>query len=360
MFIAPMLKRLALRRSAMFSQSTCRSGRSEKIRSLSAINMLLLRSKDSNTKRMTLTFTKLLLSSLLVVMCSSYAFAQTQVRLKLANGSYLDVDEAAETPQGIWYRKGNLSHLLPKDRVKKIERTTTEPAPQKVQSTNDDDHFEVTDAVAAEKPKKYGNYDRPAWIYLKGGARVEADSANESPEGVWYKRGSMDIFIERSRIDRVELEDAATVAQTGKKASGWSTGRSGLDRLIRLNGSKYNVDPYLIFLVMEQESHFNTHAVSPKGARGLMQLMPGTAARFGVRRSHDPAQNISGGTRYLRELLNRFNNRVDLVLASYNAGEGAVAKYGNRVPPYRETRNYVKKISYRYKRTTVRTRKPQP
>jgi soluble lytic murein transglycosylase-like protein len=110
---------------------------------------------------------------------------------------------------------------------------------------------------------------------------------------------------------------------------------------------------------MEQESHFNPRVVSPKGARGLMQLMPGTAARFGVRRPHDPAQNISGGTRYLRELLNRFNNRVDLVLAGYNAGEGAVAKYGNRVPPYRETRNYVKKISYRYKRATARTRKPK-
>ena len=70
-----------------------------------------------------------------------------------------------------------------------------------------------------------------------------------------------------------------------------------------------------------------------------MQLMPGTGARLGVRRPHDPAQNISGGTRYLRELLNRFNNRVDLVLASYNAGEGAVAKFGNKVPHYQETRN---------------------
>jgi soluble lytic murein transglycosylase-like protein len=169
----------------------------------------------------------------------------------------------------------------------------------------------------------------------------------------------MSIFIDRSRIERIELESPDTIAQNGKKDRGWSTGRPGLDRLIRVNGSKYNVDPYLIFLVMEQESHFNAGAVSPKGARGLMQLMPGTAARFGVRRSHDPAQNISGGTRYLRELLNRFNNRVDLVLASYNAGEGAVAKFGNRVPPYRETRNYVKKISYRYKRATVRTRKPK-
>ena len=162
----------------------------------------------------------------------------------------------------------------------------------------------------------------------------------------------------RSRVDRIEVEDPETVAQVRKERTWLEHRQSGLDSLIRQNGNKYGVDPYLIFLVMEQESHFNTHAVSPKGARGLMQLMPGTGARFGVRRPHDPAQNISGGTRYLRELLNRFNNRVDLVLASYNAGEGAVAKFGNRVPPYRETRNYVKKISYRYKRTIARTKKP--
>ena len=78
--------------------------------------------------------------------------------------------------------------------------------------------------------------------------------------------------------------------------------------------------------------------------------MPGTSARFGVRRPHDPAQNISGGTRYLKQLLDKFSNRVDLVLASYNAGEGAVIKFGHRVPPYRETREYVKRISYRYGR----------
>ena len=100
---------------------------------------------------------------------------------------------------------------------------------------------------------------------------------------------------------------------------------------------------------MEQESHFNTRAVSPKGARGLMQLMPGTAARFGVSNPHDPAQNVRGGTRYLKQLLNRFNGRVELVLASYNAGEGAVEKYGRRVPPYRETRHYVRRISARYR-----------
>ena len=301
---------------------------------------------------------KLLLSALIIAVCSAAALAQTEIKIKLNDGSYMVVDEASETAQGVWYRKGTINQLLPKEKYKKIERITAaaEPKPAATPSSNDDDHFEVAEAPPP-KPTT-GNYEQPVWIFLKGGARIEADSASESAAGAWYKRGSMAMFIDRSRIDRIELEDPATVAKAPKKERGWSTGRPGLDSLIRQNGSRYNVDPYLIFLVMEQESHFNTHAVSPKGARGLMQLMPGTAARFGVRRSHDPAQNISGGTRYLRELLNRFNNRVDLVLASYNAGEGAVAKYGNRVPPYKETRNYVKKISYHYKRTTVRTKKP--
>jgi len=305
-------------------------------------------------------FSKLWLVICVLMVCSVQVFAQTeQIRLKLADGSYLTVDDAWESAQGVWYRQGSLSHLLPKEKVKKIERSSPEPAPTPTaKKENDDDHFEVPELVA-KAPSNNGTYDQPAWIYLKGGARVEADSATQSPAGVWYKHGSMSIFIDGTRVDRIEVEDADVVAKAGgKKASGWSTGRPGLDSLIRQNGYKYNVDPYLIFLVMEQESHFNTYAVSPKGARGLMQLMPGTGARYGMRRPHDPAQNISAGTRYLRELLNRFNNRVDLVLASYNAGEGAVAKFGNRVPPYKETRNYVKKISYRYKRTTARTKKP--
>jgi Zn-finger nucleic acid-binding protein len=303
--------------------------------------------------------TRLSLAILIGLICVSSALAQTQVRLKLADGSYMNVDDAWESPQGVWYRRGGLNNVLPKDRVKKIERLEPQVDTPAKPSDNDDDHFDAVEVAAAAPPASKRVYDSPAWIFLKGGARVETESATEEPGGVWYKRGGMSIFIERSRIDRIELEDPATaIAGSAKKGRGWSTGRPGLDSLILQNGSRYNVDPYLIFLVMEQESHFNTHAVSPKGARGLMQLMPGTAARFGVRRAHDAAQNISGGTRYLRELLNRFNNRVDLVLASYNAGEGAVAKFGQRVPPYRETRNYVKKIGYRYKRTTARTKRP--
>ena len=308
---------------------------------------------------MTRRLAKLLFVVFVSAVCFSQAAAQTQVRLKLADGTYMSVDDAWESPQGIWYRRGGINNILPKDRVKKIERIEpqVEAAPAKA-ADNDDDHFDAVEVAPKTPPASKRVYDTPAWIFLKGGAKVETESATEEPGGVWYKRGGMSIFIDRSRIDRIELEDPATaVANSGKKGRGWSTGRPGLDSLILQNGSKYNVDPYLIFLVMEQESHFNTRAVSPKGARGLMQLMPGTGRRFGVRRPHDAAQNVAGGTRYLRELLDRFNNRVDLVLASYNAGEGAVTKFGHRVPPYRETRNYVKKISYRYKRTTARTKR---
>jgi hypothetical protein len=99
---------------------------------------------------------------------------------------------------------------------------------------------------------------------------------------------------------------------------------------------------------MHQESSFKTRAMSNKGARGLMQLMPPTAVRFGVANIWDPKQNIEGGARYMRFLLDLFNGDVTLALAGYNAGEGAVIKFGNRVPPYSETQEYVRRIGRRY------------
>ena len=133
----------------------------------------------------------------------------------------------------------------------------------------------------------------------------------------------------------------------------WSTGNTRVDGLIRYYGNNYGVDPYLIYCLMSQESKFSNKATSPKGAQGLMQLMPGTAARYGVTNPYDMAQSILGGTRYLKDLLKMFNGRVDLALAGYNAGENAVIKHGYTVPPYDETRNYVKLIIKRYGRTTT-------
>jgi len=133
----------------------------------------------------------------------------------------------------------------------------------------------------------------------------------------------------------------------------WTTGNARVDGLIRFYGNQHGVDPFLVYCLMSQESKFTSGAVSPKGAMGLMQLMPGTAARYGVTNPYDVAQNISGGTRYLKDLLKMFNGRIDLALAGYNAGEGAVMKYGNTIPPYSETQNYVKLIIKRYGKKQV-------
>jgi soluble lytic murein transglycosylase-like protein len=107
---------------------------------------------------------------------------------------------------------------------------------------------------------------------------------------------------------------------------------------------KHNVESDLIKAVIKAESDFNHRAVSRKGAKGLMQLMPRTADRFQVRSSFDPWSNIEGGARYLRHLLDLFNGDLTLALAAYNAGEGAVAKYNNQVPPYQETRTYIQRV----------------
>lgn len=118
---------------------------------------------------------------------------------------------------------------------------------------------------------------------------------------------------------------------------------SSYDALIEVEAKRQNVDASFVSAVIRAESNFAPRAVSRKGARGLMQLMPATAKRLSVRRPFDPTANVRGGVRYLKELLDRFGHRPDLVLAAYNAGEGAVESYGG-VPPYRETVGYVKKI----------------
>ena len=174
------------------------------------------------------------------------------------------------------------------------------------------------------------------------------------------EKGEKELSDARAKVEQITKEIAAAnqpapvltpeavseLAAAGNQI--WTTGNAKVDNLIRYYGGQYGVDPFLIYCTMSQESSFNTGATSPKGAQGLMQLMPDTAARYGVTNPYDVAQNIKGGTRYLKDLLKMFNGRVDLALAGYNAGEGAVMKYGNTIPPYSETRNYVRLILKRY------------
>lgn len=124
---------------------------------------------------------------------------------------------------------------------------------------------------------------------------------------------------------------------------------SKLVPLIESAAKANGLDAKLVHAVIRAESGYNVRALSPKGAVGLMQLIPGTAQRYGVRNSYDPEQNINGGTRYLRDLLKMFNGNVELALAGYNAGENAVIRAGNRIPPYPETMAYVPKVLGFYK-----------
>jgi soluble lytic murein transglycosylase-like protein len=127
-----------------------------------------------------------------------------------------------------------------------------------------------------------------------------------------------------------------------------SSGNPAIDAIVIEAAAKNGIDPCLILSVMRAESGFNRVAVSPKGASGLMQLMPATATRFGVKNIFDPRENVLGAAVYLRWLLDRFGGDVRLALAGYNAGEGAVEFYGNRIPPFLETQNYVRTIYSRY------------
>jgi hypothetical protein len=151
-------------------------------------------------------------------------------------------------------------------------------------------------------------------------------------------------------VAEVPVEDIATIEpeEVFEPNTQPLTERTPFQKLILAAAARYHMDPDLIHSVISIESNFNPKAVSPKNARGLMQLTPRTAEFLGVRNSFDPEQNIDGGTRYLRDLLNKYKNNLTLALAAYNAGPDSVDKYGNRVPPYLETMKYVQRIAKTY------------
>jgi soluble lytic murein transglycosylase-like protein len=129
--------------------------------------------------------------------------------------------------------------------------------------------------------------------------------------------------------------------------------RSRFTPLIEKVAKELRLHPGLLHAMVRVESAYNPQAVSRKGAQGLMQLMPGTASRYGVLNSYDPRQNLEGGARYLSDLLKEFEYDIRLALAAYNAGENAVRRYGNTIPPFPETINYVDKVLGEYERNRL-------
>jgi soluble lytic murein transglycosylase-like protein len=253
----------------------------------------------------------------------------------------------------------------------KDSASTAPPKPLTIQTP-------ATSASSSSNDYK-SSLDSLSTLYQNEVQRLEKQNATSKD---LYKDGLIS-RVEMEKSDkaladaRAKVEDIAKqIAEANKPAlivvgdstasihlnNSWTTGNARIDGLIRYYGNQHGVDPYLIFCLMSQESKFTSGATSPKGAQGLMQLMPGTAARYGVTNPYDVAQSISGGTRYLKDLLKMFNGRIDLALAGYNAGEGAVIKYGYNIPPYDETRNYVKLIIKRYGRVTSQapTAKSEP
>ena len=148
-------------------------------------------------------------------------------------------------------------------------------------------------------------------------------------------------------------------AVSNREVTGTVNVPPGIDAAVEAIAATQSLPPQLVHSVIKVESNYNQFAVSPKGAQGLMQLMPDTARRFGVSNAFDPVDNIQGGARYLKYLLDLYKGDYQLALAAYNAGEGAIEKYGS-VPPYPETLNYLVQVGRQLKQAASKVEAPTP
>ncbi len=208
----------------------------------------------------------------------------------------------------------------------------------------------VSIAAQTRAPRTFDNFDTMRGVQIVTPTVAPVVITPKNKKLVKKTGYSKPVVVVQDKLDNtVRIINYSKLSMSAGRTMGvFTTGDDKVDSYITDSSLRYNVDPLLIYSQMHQESSFKPKATSNKGARGLMQLMPGTAIRFGVTNIYDPKQNIEGGIKYMRWLLDKFEGDVALALAGYNAGEGAVMKYGNQIPPYRETQEYVRRISARY------------
>jgi hypothetical protein len=215
----------------------------------------------------------------------------------------------------------------------------------------------VVPTLAQERSRFFDNFDTTGGVQVRRNdfVPVASKTRTAAPKAVKGKK-----LVQRTVQSRMNVTEGFADREIAKypagkqplgsstQLKGFTTGDPIIDSYIVDSSSRHGIDPLLIYAQMHQESSFKLRATSNKGASGLMQLMPGTARRMGVTDIYDPQQNIEGGVKYMRLLLDMFGGDINLALAGYNAGEGAVMKFGNQIPPYNETQEYVRRISDRY------------
>ncbi len=185
---------------------------------------------------------------------------------------------------------------------------------------------------------------KPAFLVVAALVAGTASAAAQQNAGVV-------IFTAPDGTKRILTVPKAQSAAEARVPQAPETRRANLWNMVQETSNRHGLDPKLVDLVIRMESGYHPYVVSPKGAQGVMQLMPYTASLYGVKNAFDPVENISGGVRYLKDLLARYNSDLSLALAAYNAGPGAVDKHGG-VPPYQETRKYVSAILNAYQGVT--------
>ncbi len=198
-----------------------------------------------------------------------------------------------------------------------------------------------------------GSGARAEYVVLRSGARLSVTGYELLGDRYRLQMQGGSAEIAADEVVRIEPEEIFEPLPEPLSAT------TPFHEIIRAAAERYGVDADLIHCVIAVESNFNPKAVSRKNARGLMQLMPKTATRMGVTNIFDPKENVDGGTRYLRDMLARYNNNVTLALAAYNAGPENVERYGKHLPPYPETRMYVKTITQSYAKVKAKNASPE-